>query len=350
MPNKGGKGASGRLTPKQQSQRQPQANTQAMSAADFLAQLGNGGANYAQQAQDIYAPQFDYLNQQGSQIRGNYAQGDQKLQQLYANLVQSINGDRGAIRSDYGGAINASNANTRAGLGAIEGHYDQSQSEAAKLLQSLGISDTVGYALGSSDRDKNAFEAALASNGAAYGNQLNSERTSSLEYNRDQANISKQIGTEKRAGLQSDLQKALAALAAQRAQLQSQERSQEYSMQSNAASQAYKQQQDQIANELALKKLELQYGPKAGQSTLKGPIGALATEAGQLYPNENAAQNAIKAVTDTLATYGNKTPNNVNDFVQAVLHRNPHATDVANLTDLAQLLFKQLNFSNSALY
>lgn len=324
--------------------KKPKPNTQAMNAADFLAQLGQN--NYASQAADIYAPQFSYLNQEGSQIRGNYAQGDQKLRQLYSNLVSSIVGDRGQIRSDYGSAIGANNANTSAGLNTIDAHYRNSQSEAAKLLQSLGISDSVGYALGTSNQDRNAIEGVLASNGAAYGNQLNTERGSSLEYNRDQANISKQIGTEKRAGLQSDLQKALSQLAQQRAQLQSQQASTAQSLQSNAASQAYKQQQDQIDNELALKKLELQYGPKAGQSSLQGPGGALATEAAQLYPNQNAAQNAIKAVTDTLAQYGTKTPGNVNDFVQAVLARNPHATDVQQLTDLAQLLFQQLGFKN----
>lgn len=335
----GGGGAVKKPKPK------PQPNTQAMSAADFLAQLGG---TYAQQAADIYAPQFGYLNQEGNQIRNSYGQGDAKLKQLYGNLVSSIQGDRGQIRSDYGSAIGANNANTQSGLGTIESHYGNSQLDAAKLLQSLGISDTVGYALGTSNQDKNAFEAALAGNGAAYGNQLNSQRTSSLEYNRDQANISKQMGTEHRAGLQSDLQKALAQIAAQRAQLQSSQASKTLDLQTAAQSQAYKQQQDQISNELALKKLELQYGPKQGASALQGPGGALATEAAQLYPNQNSAQNAIKAVTDALAQYGSKAPSNVNDFVSTVLQRNPHATDVQQLTDLAQLLFKQLGFSNSS--
>lgn len=350
MPDKGGKGASGRLTPKQKSQQKSTAASGVpQSAADFLAQLG--GSGYGAAAANIYAPQFDYLNQQTAQTQANYGRGDAKLQSLYGNLVQSIRGDRGQIRNDYGSAINDNNSNTSSGIRNIDNIYANSQAKEAALLQQLGIQAAAPDVFQRGTHDRSMYEGSLASNGAAYGNQLNSQRANSLNFNRDQQNISKQMGTEKRADLQTALQNALTQLAGQRASLQSQERQSAYSMQNSAAQQAYAQQKDQAARDLALTKLQLQYGPQsaAGQKAAQGagPGGALAHEAQLLYPQStDAQQNAIKAITDTLATYGSNMPRNVNDFVQTVLHRNPHATDVQQLTDLAQLMFKQLGFTN----
>lgn len=317
------------------------------TAAQLLAMAGQ--SNYTQQAADMYAPQFDFLNQQAANTKSQFGQGDSTLKRLYDNLVGNINHDSGAIDLNYSNAADRNEHNTVAGLQRIGGIYDSSAAKEAALLQSLGIQAAAPDVLAKGTRNRSAFEGSLAANNAAYGNQLNAEHSAARTFNTQAATISKEQGTEHRAALQSKLQDALTQIAGQRAQLQSGQANEANSLASSAAQMAYKQQQDQANNDLAYTKLALQYGPQsaAGQkaNTLAGPQGALAKEASMLYP-QGGAQNAIKAINDTMEAYGGQTPSSVQDFVSQVLKRNPHATDVAQLTDLAQLLYSQLGLRN----
>lgn len=305
---------------------------------------GAAGPNYDQMASDAFGPQFAALDNQGNTLRHDASAGSAKLKSLYGNLVNSIQGDKGIYDAIYKSSLGDVNASNSQALGAIGGTYDASAEKEAAMLQRLGIQDAAPDVFKQGAIDRNFFSDLVNTNDNAYKNQFNAEHGSSLTFNQQQADISKQTGVDAQASLQQKLQDALAQLASQRAGLQTQESQYSQSLQGQ-----------QAIRDTDLAKLQLQYGPQSAaaqtaaqkQAALTGPGGLLATEAAKLYPNQNSAQNAIKAVLDTLSmgqgggTNGH-TWSDATDFERAVLQRNPGAQDKAELQDLALLLFNSL--------
>lgn len=303
-------------------------------------QVNDGGTDFAALAAQAFGPQFGALSQQGNTLRHDAAAGDAKLKQLYANLVNSIQGDKSVYDAIYRGSLGDLNSATNQATSAIGGTYDASAAKEAAILQRLGIQDAAPDVFRQGALDRNFFTDLVNTNAAAYKNQFNAGHNSSLTFNRQQAGISKQTGVDQRANLQMKLQDALAQLAQQRAALQTQESQYEQSLAGQQAN-----------RDLDLAKFQMQYGPGSAaaqkQASLTGPGGLLATEAAKLYPNQNAAENAIKAVLDTLSRGSGGGSNghafsDATDFERAVLQRNPGAQDKAELQDLALLLWNSL--------
>lgn len=291
----------------------------------------SGDTSLADLVASMFGPQYDALNQQGNSLKHDAAAGDQKLKDMFANLVSSIKGDSKVYDDIYSGSLKDLNASTNQAHGAINKTYDSSAAKEAAILQRLGIQQAAPDVFQQGAEDRNFFSDLISSNSNAYRNQFNAGHDSNLAFNNQQANISRQTGVDDRAGLQSNLQKALADLASQRAGVQT--------------SQAKQLADYQMSQQAAATKATQPNAAAASAAALKGPIGLLTTEAAKLYGSQSGAQNAVKAITDTLASESGL-PKNVNDFIQDVMSRNAHATDRTELTDLASYLFDLLNGKN----
>lgn len=300
---------------------------------------GSSTTDFAKLAASIFAPQLNDLGAQEGALKSQAGAADSQLAGLYANLLKSINGDTKFYNQDYQGALgDLANTNQQTHA-SINNTYDTAAAKEAALLQRLGIQQAAPDVLKQGAIDQNFFNDLTDSNNNAYQNQFNAEHRADLTWNKQQGSISQLQGADARSKIAQNLQTALAQVASQRAGLLSQQRQEAQTLQ-----------QQQAQNDLDLTKLQLGSSGSGSSSSaaaqLKGPGAQLATEAATLYPNQNAASNAVKAVQDAIQYAQPNQIDNVEDFVNFLHSRNRGANDWANLQELAQYMYKLMGSSS----
>jgi hypothetical protein len=329
---------------------QPQDNGGYLSSNSAMPD-GVGTPDYAALARAIYEPSLDYLDSQSSQAKSRNRNNDAALRDMYGGLVKSIRGDASNISNNYNGSIGEVANGTRQAVGAVDNTYDQSANEMMAMLKHLGIEAAAPDTLRQNTRDEAFFKNMISTQGKSVADMLRSQRAGALEYNTAQSNISRQSGVDARAQNKLSLEDTLNQIMGRKADLETQINGQAASMQQSATDSMLKQMQAQQDDQMKQARLALDTAKFQASQTqanqpkpMNDPWTKLAQMAGTLYPNQEASGNALAAVRDTVTAASRNGQNfaSPNDFINAVLARNPRANDSAQLTQLASYLFQQL--------
>lgn len=343
-------------------------------------------ADYMADANKIYKPSLDYLNQQKTDATKRAGVYDTNLQKMYSALVGDINAQQPVIANNYNNAINQQDQITNTSKQAVGNNFQNAQSQQMDMLRQLGVEAAAPDTLQTGQNSQAFFQSLLDSSGAGYDSFLNSQKVASQDFNTAQSNIANQTGVNARADLQMGLQDLLGQLAGKGADLQTQVNQQAVSMQSGAAQAMLEQQkamldamykQDQtnlgIGNldlrgqQLALDRIKAANGDENAKARLEldaakfeatppktaatpklpsDPWGDASAIANSIYGNKTSAGSAIKAIQDAIRAKGK--PNSADELLNTVLTRvSPTGRptgggDTANLQRLVDYLYGKL--------
>lgn len=341
-----------------------------------------GGPSAHDMASKEFKPQYDLLNQLSGQAKTKYNAAGKNVGGMYDALAKAMRGEETAIKADYGANSSAVGNAYNNAIKSVKDNQTNSNNDVAAIARRLGVSEAVPAA----NQDGNNQAALLQ--GLMQSNKANSMSTSQqlgqneVDYNRNSADTTQMAGINARSDFQSKLMDVLGGYDNKRLEVKANQGQAEnkYGLsiadmiqqaqlahdkiaatsQSDAASAAAKAQQDASANEFKQAQLGIQQGqldlandqfkykashPAAAKTSNMDPYEKLASTASYLYHgNDVAAANARKAVTDTLSRGYNGNTNfaTVQDFIKAVLGRNPGAHDADQLAQLAATFYSGL--------
>ena len=288
----------------------------------FLATQGMGGAvgsqaDYVAQANAAYAPSFDYLDNAAGNARGNAAQADERLRQLYGALSNDIQGQTRGIKRGYNQGITETDRAYDDALASMAGSFDRTNAESAAVLRRLGIEQAGTNVLNKSNDTEKLLGAIMQANSLGSQNALREQRHAATTYNNQMGSAAKFAGTEARGGIQKQLMDFLSQIEGKRAELGTEVNKYGLSLQSEAQKAAaangpnfddmfkikeleYRMAKDASDRDLAMAKL-------TGEADDLDPLGQVRQLAMNLYQgNSQAADNATDVVTRVASDMGSQ--------------------------------------------
>lgn len=224
---------------------------------------------FRKEAQSIYQPQLDYITGVENQSRSNAATADKAVGGMYDGLVKDIRGQQPNIEANYNDSMKQIQGVTDQGKAAINANYDKSRNDQAAVLQRLGIQEAAPQTTQRGTEDQAYYTSGEDRSNNAYQRMLASQRSSAVEFNTSQANVTGQVGADQRAGIQKTLQGILGQLGGKRADTQTGIATQTIGLKkSNDAAQAAKA-QSQIDQQIAYDRMDNQRGIAQDQLALE---------------------------------------------------------------------------------
>jgi hypothetical protein len=321
---------------------QQQSATSPQDVNALLAQLYNGTPNFQQEAQaqadSVFGPQYQALNQQTAQTKSNAKASDAKLAAMYKALTGDINAQSAPIKATTSAQKKGVQTAYDTGRKEIAGAYGGAANELTSLLGKLGLQDAGNDPrVLANNLSQGAFlQNLLSTNNASGQNLAGAEGQNALNFNTAQANIADQQGTNSRADLQTGLQTALAnysnqglKLASDRAALvnstQTGLQNTYYTNQQHQADQLYQQQKDQTDNALKLQIAEIGQQPtQAQQYAQMAPMDKVYSQAAQLFGVQGDAASRAVNTAMSVGADPSQFPNAIS-FAQAVVNANRQA-------------------------
>lgn len=350
-------------------------------------------SDYMAEANKIYKPSMDYLNQQKADVTARSGQYDTDLARMYQSLVGDINAQNPIIGQNYDSAINQQNQITGNATAAVGNNYARSQAQQMAMLKQLGIEAAAPDTLQTGQDSQAFFQSLLDTQGANQNQFLNSQKVASQDFNTAQANIANQTGVNARSDLKMQTNDILGQLAGKGADLQTQINQQAVQMQSGAAQGLLDQQkmmmdavrynnddqmdmakfQETVANnqanlglrnatlqaqierdranaELGLAKLKASQSKTTAPKIPSNPWGNASQIALQLYGgNQQQAGSALDAIQSTLRLYPTllNSPTSSELLTKVLSRVSPTGKptgggDTASLQSLVDYIYKQL--------
>lgn len=315
---------------------------------------GGGSVDYMSQAQQMYAPQYQYLDQLTSSAQQQAKAQQAKLQQIYGALSSDILGQNKTIGSQYDSGINNVNSAYNGALQATGARFDQTNSEAEEILRRLGIEQAGANVFGKSGEAEKLLSGIIAANGGAAATNLREGKQSALTYNTNMGSAAKMAGAEAQRGVGSKLQEFLQQIGLKRADLDTQRNQTRFSLESDAAKLAQQQQNsmyDQYRDARDFEYMrakdkadyDLKVAGMSGDKAKLDPLGEVQQLALQLYPNQQAASNAMRVLTGAVTDMGGDVPS-LGALMQYIrnhlMNVNGRFGDEAQMQRLAALLWE----------
>lgn len=314
-------------------------------------------SDYLKAAQQAYAPQLGYLDQAAAGAKANAANAGKSVDQIFNALSKSILDSGIGVTNSYNSGINDVNSAYNSAINASNQRFSQSNQESANILQRLGIQEAAPNVLGKSNEMRALLDGIMQANGLANSNYLRQGKQSAQTFIREQGNTAKVQGAEARSGISRQLQAALDALASKRADLGTQINQSALSMQSDAQKAQSSNWTDiwdrmfktkSLENDMANQKAQLDLKSlTAGNQNKMDPLGEVQRLASQLYPNSQAASNAMRVVTEAatqaVGPDGKLSMKQLMDKItENLMKANGRIGDYAELQRLAALYMKQM--------
>lgn len=307
---------------------------------------------WLKQAQQIYAPQMDFLDAQAAQAKQRAATGQAQVGQLYGALSKDILAEQPGIKKNYGSGIAGVDSSYDDAMAAINAMYANDQKNQMDILSRLGIQQAAPNNLGQIAQDKGLINGILTADSQGSQNALRQMLQSALSFNTEQSNVSKIEGANQKSLIGRQLGDLLAQIVGKKADVQTQIGSTANDMRSQYMQQQMAQQQAELAQSnkdrefnLRLAELAAKYGPKANQSV--DPMSQVNQLAAQLYGNPTSAGNAVAALMDAwganpgisnaaqlYSTTSQRLSNNSPNYAKS--------SEPGKISQLAALLFKVL--------
>lgn len=323
---------------------------------------------YLKQAQQIYAPQFDFLDQQAASTKKQAGTSKSELTALYNALSKDILAQQPGINKNYATGIGGVNSAYSQGIGDINQMYDTSRDSQMAILKQLGIEQAAPNILQDNANGRTFIEQIMKANQQGTTNAMRQMNQADLSFNRETANSARFEGANQRGNIDRQLLDILNQIAGKRADVQVGVNNTASSMQSEAAKLAQQaaeaqQRQQNWQDEFNLRIAEdaaKQQAAKQQDVTKLDPMSQVNNLALQLYGNPQAAGNAVAALMDAWSAdrrtggevSGNITnPIDLYDEVMARLVKangNRAKTEGGKLSQLAAQLYGLLNGKGSA--
>lgn len=322
---------------------------------------------YLKQAQQIYAPQFDFLDQQAASTKKQATTSKSELTALYNALSKDILAQQPGINQNYSTGIGGVNAAYGQGIGDINKMYDTSRDSQLAILKQLGIEQAAPNILQDNANGRTFIEQIMKANQQGTTNAMRQMNQADLSFNRETANSSRLAGVNQRSQIDRQLLDILNQISGKRADIMSNVNQTAMGMQSEAAKLAQAQaeaaqRQQNWQDEFNLRLAEDAAKQAAQkQDTSKLDPGSQVNQlALQLYGNPQAAGNAVAALRDAWAMdrqSGGEVSGNItspvdlyNEVMARLIKANgPKAqTEGGKLSQLADLMYGLLHGKGSA--
>lgn len=323
---------------------------------------------YLKQAQQIYAPQLDFLNQQASQTQSQAKSSKTALNALYGSLAADILKQQPGIKTNYGQGISGVNDAYLQGIAGIDQMYNQSRDSQLAILKQLGIEQAAPNTLQDNANGRTFIESIMRANQQGTSNALRQMLQADLGFNRETSNTARLEGANQSSMIDRQLMDILNQIAGKRADVMGQVNQTASGMQSEAAKLAQaaaeaQQRQQNWQDEFNLKIAEqkLKYEAQQKQDTSKLDPGSQVNQlALQLYGNPQAAGNAVAALRDAWARdreMGGKISGAItspidlyNEVMARLIEANGEKarTEGGKLSQLADLMYGLLHGKGSA--
>jgi hypothetical protein len=325
----------------------------------LMAGLAGGGFDYQAEAQQMYAPQFSYLDQLSADALKRAETAKKDIGGLYGALSSSIYGQEGGIKKNYDTGIKTVGQAYNDALGAVGNQFDNTRNNSAEILARLGIEQAAPNVVGKSNDMEALLSGILSANQMGTQNAMRIGKQASVAYNKQQGGAAKLAGAEAQSGLAQQLGAFLQQLSGKKADLQSQVNQSAFGMQADAQKSALQAAQDQykamiderdfnyrMAKDKA--DFDLRSAAQTGNQARLDPMGNAQQLAMSLYGNAQSAGNAMKAVTDAMieASRGGTKPS-LGSLLATLQKRLAHVNngqgpgDWSSLQRLAALLYNQ---------
>jgi hypothetical protein len=154
-------------------------------------------------------------------LEQRYGQADSRTAALYSALQNSIQGQEGAVKQDYGQAIDSQTARTADTQGQVQGAYSDAVTGLDERAQALGIQEAVANSIREGNdlsRDQAAATAETAQRGEIASNQLSQNQGAAVDFNRGMAQTAGLTGTNTRNARLSEYLNGMADIDMQEAQ------------------------------------------------------------------------------------------------------------------------------------
>lgn len=325
----------------------------------LMAGMSGGGFDYQAEAQQMYAPQFSYLDQLSADAQKRAEAAKKDLSGLYGALSSSIYGQEGGIKKNYDTGIKSAGDAYNQALAAVGDQFDNTRNNSAEILQRLGIQEAGSNVVGKSNHMEALLSSILGANNTATQNAMRMGKSAAVNYNTQQGGAAKLAGAEAQSGLAEQLGAFLQQLGGKKADLQSQVNQSAFGMQQDAQKSALQAAQDQYKAMIDERNFnyrmakdkadyDLRSAAQTGNSAKLDPMGNAQQLAMSLYGNQQSAGNAMKAVTDAMieASRGGSKPS-LGTLLATLQKRLAHLNggqgpgDWSSLQRLAALLYNQ---------
>lgn len=323
----------------------------------FDAPVVADNTDYLALAQQMFAPQTQYLDQQEAAAKKRAAENSAALKGVYGQTVKDILGMAGGIKGNFNQGIEGTNDAYNQALGQVGSAFGQSEQNQMDILKRLGIEQAAPHVAQQNNDARALLQGIIAANNQGSTNALRQMQQGALTFNTEQGNITRQAGAEAQTGMRQLLENALSKIAGTKADLMGQINQSAQGLRSDAASQQAKAQQDaynrftderdfnyRMGKDKADYDLQLQKLAMSGQDQgATDPLGKVYSLANQVYGNSQSASNAVRLVSEA---FNNSNPTTAAQFIQAVMDRahraNANVNDEGNLQRLAALMFNEL--------
>jgi hypothetical protein len=322
---------------------------------------------YLKQAQQIYAPQFDFLDQQAAATQKQAATSKNELSALYNALAKDILAQQPGINKNYSTGIGGVDSAYAQGIGDINKMYDTSRDSQLAILKQLGIEQAAPNILQDNANGRTFIEQIMKANQQGTDNALRQMNQADISFNRETSNSSRMAGVNQRSQIDKQLLDILNQIAGKRAELQTGVNQTASGMQSEAAKLAQQQAEQQQRQSNWQQEFDLRLAEDAAkqaaarQDTSKlDPMSQVNSLALQLYGNPQSASNAVSALLDAWAAdrkMGGKNPGPITspiDLYDEVMARLIQAngdrakTEGGKLSQLSALMYGLLHGKGSA--
>lgn len=310
-------------------------------------------------AQQEFAPQYALLDQMSKQAQDQYGRAGKDVGSMWDALAKAQLAQEGSIKKNYASTGSAIGKAYNDATAAVNNSFSDSRGDIAEIAKRLGVEAAVPSALSEGAEQQSRLVGLMNAGGANYRGLNSTLGNNDVSYNREGAHLDKQAGINARAGFKQQLLDALGDISNKRLDLRGAETAtkNKYSMSlAEQQGEAARAAQDDQMQQARLMLEQARFGLDtdkfvAGQNKQTpidtgklSPYELVASLAGKLYPNTQAASNATNAVTDTFTRgyNGDRNWSNASEFVDAVMRRNPQAQH--NGGDYRQLQQMALEF------
>lgn len=189
----------------------------------ILQSLGVGGdagavdpvAEAQRMVEAQFGPQLQAIAQQEANAGQRFNQGDAAIQQMYAALKSSIEGDAPKVAANFDQGLAAVDTAFDQGTASVQNAYGKSDARMQALAKQLGMEGVPDSARQQSEQQ--AFmESLLAASRGGFEGALNTSKAGALQYNTANAQAAGFAGNEQRGLLRRQFEDLLSNLGSQR--------------------------------------------------------------------------------------------------------------------------------------
>ena len=316
-----------------------------------------------------FDPQYALLNRLRQQATSRYTTAGKEVGGMYEQLAKQFRGQEGGIKAEHAAAATALKNSLASATGDVANEFAKSRADIAERAARLGVETGAGQRMTEAADQQNNITGLMNAITQNWQGLNTAQQSSDIEYNRENANTTQMMGADARQSFAGMLQSALDDYGNKELELRGQEGAAGNKYRLSIADMLQEAQKNSQSNQIDQGKLLLgqaELAQRVKEAAAKAAASgareidyrnmpadrALEAMAAQMYPNSQAAHNAMQAITDTISRgyRGDRYWTDVQDFMDSVAARNTGANDYNSLAALARLYYGKITGGKNGAY